>query len=531
VASVSNVDSPAIDRPLVSAWSMEWVGAMLLPALALRLVSPKMGDDLWYDEAFSYAVAKRPFFEMVRVLHTGGDTNPPLYTLLLHFWLKLGDSDWWIKGLSLTCGMLTVLMLYALGRRIAGPMVGLMAALLFVVSGWGVYYSIEARPYALFFVLSLGSTHAFMSLLRLNEGGRTRAPYLYITLTVAAVATHWFGVLLAPVHMAGVWIYKAAPKTRGLFARCLVAVALLSSPLVPFGWNQFRVQAAAGGFGWPGAPDLPYVLDLALFLAGGSVPLSLAGGVLATALACRWWRRPERDIHGMGASARRKARQHALFMAAYLLIPLGLVYAASSVRDDYSFFVFRYFLAFAFGAFVLLGMALRALPRPVAVVAGGILLIWPVCHQVRDGGEPSNAYRRAARETWPGDEVGAVRLHLSPMSYYSVRRYRLGDSPVRDRILWHSGHGMSYLLDYNVKGDLIPPHHLIDLRRGLADYQTLWVVLDEIYPSRRALALWEALHSSQDLERVWSGRLGTVVLERYRRIPPGARARVAPTGT
>jgi hypothetical protein len=530
VASVSNIDAPVIDRPLAPAWSMEWLGVMLLPALALRLVSTKMGDDLWYDEAFSYAVANRPFFEMVRVLYTGGDTNPPLYTLLLHFWLKLGDSDWWIKGLSLSCGMLAVVMLYALGRRIAGPMVGLMAALLFVVSGWGVHYSIEARPYALFFVLSLGSTHAFMNLLRLGGGGRKQGPYLYVALTSAAIATHWFGVLLIPIHMTGVWIYEVAPKTRSLYGRCLVAVALLSSPLVPFARNQFGIQASAGGFAWPGAPDLPYVLDLVLFLAGGTVPLSLAGGVLATALACRRWRRPERGLR-MCATTIPTPRQHALFMAAYLLVPLGLVYAASSLREDYSFFVFRYFLAFAFGAFVLLGMALLMLPRPVAAVAGGIFLIWPVYQQVRDAEEPSNAYRRAARETWPGDETGAVRLHLSPMSYYSVRRYRLGDSPVRDRILWHSGHGMSYLLAYNVKGDLIPPHHLIDLQRGLGDYQTLWVVLDEIYPSRRALAMWEALRSSRDLQRVWSGRVGTVVLERYKRIPLGAGTRLSSPGT
>jgi hypothetical protein len=519
MGTVSNVDAPVSDRSLASAWSMEWVAAMLLPALALRLASAKMGDDLWYDEAFSYAVAKRPFFEMVHLLYAGGDTNPPLYTFLLHFWLKLADSDGWIKGFSLACGMLAVVMLYAMGRRIAGPIVGLMAALLFVVSPWGVHYSIEARPYALLFVLSLGSTHAFTSLLRLDGRRGTQAPYVYVALTVATVATHWFGALLVPIHLAGLWIYKARPKTRGVYARCLVAVALVSSPLVPFGWNQFRIQSSVGGFAWPGPPDVPYVLDLLQFLAGGPVPLSLAAGVSVIAVYY-WWRRlPPREARTLHVNPVPTPAQHALFMAAYLLIPLGLASAASSVRDDYSFFVFRYFLAFAFGAFVLLGMAIVQLPRPLAIVACGCLLIWPAYQQVHDREEPSNVYRRTAREIWPGDEAGAVRLHLSPMSYYSVRRYRLSDSPVRDRVLWHSGHGMSYLLDYNVKGELIPPHHLIDLRRGLREYQTLWVVFDEIYPSRRAAAMREALRTSEELERVWSGRLGTVVLERYRRIP------------
>lgn len=73
-----------------------------------------MRSDLWYDEVYSYRTACLPFRQMLHSLLLGGDTNPPLYTLLLHFWLKLSHSDTHIKTLSLVFGLASIAVMYLL---------------------------------------------------------------------------------------------------------------------------------------------------------------------------------------------------------------------------------------------------------------------------------------------------------------------------------------------------------------------------------------------------------------------------------
>jgi hypothetical protein len=504
-----------------------WLLALVvLAAVVLRLSAPKMGADLWYDEAYSCHVASRPFGEMMRLLYLGGDTNPPLYTLVLHFWLMLARSDFFVKLLSLVFGIGTLVVLHRLGRRLAGPVAGLVAALLFAFSEWGVYYSLEARPYSMLFFFSLLSTYFYIRILRRIGFGRSSRRCgrwlrpAYAAATVAAMYAHWFGWLLPATHAAGLWIYRRRRGAWMGFIRWMVPVGVAVSPLLLFLWNEFEIQNAVGGFSWPGAPDLPYTLEYLQHVVGGSSLLVMTAALL---LVVKIHRRPRRSKSGvlLAMPVRRRVmstRRNVFFLAAYVLLPVAIVYAASSVREDFSFFVFRYFLAYGLGAFLLIGIALARLPRGLAVAAAVVLVGAPVYKRIREPEEQAKPYSRIARDTWPGEGRTALRLHLSPMSYYSVVRYRRPNSLVKDRILWDSEHGMSYVLDYNVRGEMIHPDHLVDFREGLRDFDEFWVVLDEIYPSRRAVALWDTLQQARSLERVSEAQYGTVRVSRYRRL-------------
>ena len=501
------------------------LGLVIAAAVCLRLSSPKMGADLWYDEAYSFQVASRPFGEMMHLLYLGGDTNPPLYTVVLHFWIMAARSDFFVKLLALVFGTATIVLLHRTGRRLAGPVAGLAAALLFAFSEWGVYYSLEARPYSMLFFLSLLSTYFYLRILRRVGFGRSTRRrgrwmrWAYVAATVAAMYTHWFGWMLPAAHAAGLSVYG---RRRGAwlgFARCTAVVAALVSPLLLFLWNEVAIQSTVGGFSWPGTPDLPYVLEYLQHVMGGALPLVVTGGLL---LVLTVHRRPRRSRDGrlLATPLRPRAmstRRNLGFLAAYVLVPVAIVYAASSVREDFSFFVFRYFLAYGLGAFLLVGVALARLPRGLAALSALVLLGAPIYKRIHGPEEQPKPYSRITQETWPGEGRTALRLHLSPMSFHSVVRYRRPDSLVADRILWDSEHGMSYVLDYNVRGEMIHPDHLVDLREGIRGFDEFWVVLDEIYPSRRAVALWTALQAARNLERVSSTQYGTVRLERYRR--------------
>src|SRR6266851_3852750 len=62
---------------------------VVLTAFALRLF--QLGtQSLWYDESVSLFIARQPIPELIA--HTAGDVHPPLYYLLLHFWLQVAGT-------------------------------------------------------------------------------------------------------------------------------------------------------------------------------------------------------------------------------------------------------------------------------------------------------------------------------------------------------------------------------------------------------------------------------------------------------
>jgi Predicted membrane protein len=54
---------------------------------------------LWLDEAYSVTLAGMPLAQII--LHTARDVHPPLYYLLLHFWMDaFGNSLLAVRGMS-----------------------------------------------------------------------------------------------------------------------------------------------------------------------------------------------------------------------------------------------------------------------------------------------------------------------------------------------------------------------------------------------------------------------------------------------
>ena len=121
---------------------------------------------LWLDEAFSVWLGWQPVGQMLSWL-IRIDQHPPLYYLLLHVWMHLGDDAATVRALSALCGTLTIPVIYLLGRRLADEKVGLLAALILAVSPFHVRFAQETRMYTL---LALNASLALYALARLVSG-------------------------------------------------------------------------------------------------------------------------------------------------------------------------------------------------------------------------------------------------------------------------------------------------------------------------------------------------------------------------
>jgi uncharacterized membrane protein len=130
-------------------------------------------NGLWLDETFSVWMANHPVGDMLHWTTTL-DQHPPLYYLLLHYWMSIfGDTPYYIRLLSALFGTATIPFIYLIGKRLSGVVVGLAAAMLLALSPFNVYFAQEARMYAL---LMFNVAVAIFALVRLLTDARAVKP-------------------------------------------------------------------------------------------------------------------------------------------------------------------------------------------------------------------------------------------------------------------------------------------------------------------------------------------------------------------
>ena len=170
-------------------------------AAALRFVH--LGSDsLWFDEAISLQVSvHRAFSETVHLCAI--DTHSPLYFVILNAWLRIaGDGDVAARIPSAVFGLATVSLVFAVGRRWFGDVAGALAGWMLAFSTLHLYYSQEARPYALVMLLSGASMAAALEWV--STGARAAAA-VYLLTTALACYTHVYGFFVPIVaNVAGV---------------------------------------------------------------------------------------------------------------------------------------------------------------------------------------------------------------------------------------------------------------------------------------------------------------------------------------
>jgi mannosyltransferase len=270
--------------------------------LAAALRVPRLWIHYWGDEAISVGIASRSLHQIPNYLRYDG--SPPLYYLLLHWWIGLfGSSEAATHTLSLLISLVTVPVLWWSGRTLFSPMVGRVAALFGAVFPYLNYYGTETRMYALAGLLALVALTAFVKGLQAPVPG-PRTPgigwrtWLLVDdparwwMALAAVAsiallyTHnWGGFLvasLAAVGLLAAYDSRQPARLRRTVAY-LVVVVLAYLPWVPSLLWQIRYTGA------PWAPR-PAVLDFFADPVWVGVGLSfpvVIGGLLVAMMAIR----------------------------------------------------------------------------------------------------------------------------------------------------------------------------------------------------------------------------------------------------
>jgi hypothetical protein len=128
---------------------------------------------MWLDETFSVWMASHSVVDMLQWI-VRIDQHPPLYYLLLHYWIAHnGDTPYYVRLLSVLFGAGTIPIIYLIGKRMSGVVVGLAAAVLLALSLFNIYFAQEARMYTL---LMFNVAVAIYALVRLLTDSRSVRP-------------------------------------------------------------------------------------------------------------------------------------------------------------------------------------------------------------------------------------------------------------------------------------------------------------------------------------------------------------------
>ncbi|NJL31813.1 MAG: hypothetical protein HC898_09380 [Phycisphaerales bacterium] len=225
-------------NPTQQAWL---VVLLLMISMILALVLRLHGLDkqsFWIDEAASLYFAKLSWTDLWgerSVL----ETNPPLYYSLLKLMLVFGNSETTVRMLSVVLGVLTIPVVYVIGRVLMGPGTGLVGACLLATSYQHIKYCQDARAYPL---LMLASSLAILATCRLLMNPAQANCPLW----------KWGGLNKNSKHsntikpMWGMWVLYGLSVITSLYTHntaVLVPVVLSTCAVVvtlarrPFKWN------------------------------------------------------------------------------------------------------------------------------------------------------------------------------------------------------------------------------------------------------------------------------------------------------
>jgi mannosyltransferase len=155
------------------------------------------------------------------------ESAPPLYYALAWLWTQVtGTGEAGLRSVSAIAGVATVPVAFMLGAQLSGRRAGIVAAALVAVNPMLVWYSQEARAYALFALLTALSLLYFV---RALDQGRRRDFIAWGIASALALATHYFAAF--PIAAEALWLLRRRGRETAPGLGILAAAGLLLAPL------------------------------------------------------------------------------------------------------------------------------------------------------------------------------------------------------------------------------------------------------------------------------------------------------------
>jgi 4-amino-4-deoxy-L-arabinose transferase-like glycosyltransferase len=374
------------------------VGFILLAGVFLRLWR-LAHNDLWFDETCSIYISERLSDYIAR------DYNPPLYYVLLHFWIRfLGSGEFFLRFFSVVFNVATIFIIYKLGRLLLDVRVGLVSAFLLALSPLHIWYSQEARGYTLSIFFTVLSVYFFVSALKKDKF------YFWCLFTASSICSLYSSYYFIFI-VFGEFVVLLASRYRRFIGKWLASsfFSLLAFlPLLGIFLNQ--VKSVKKGF-WVNVPTLgSVIISFENFNTGynaGEV-IYFFGMLLFSALFA----------YGI-FYCYRKSRENAVILFSFALLPVIMVFAVSHWIPVY---IDRHLILYSAFYYIAVAVAVDKISKSLFVRAAVLiclsaLMVYPLFNYF-------SGYMPSGYEHHVGTYA---KKPFKPLVNYIKRYYREGD--------------------------------------------------------------------------------------------------------
>ncbi|MDW8267564.1 MAG: glycosyltransferase family 39 protein [Anaerolineae bacterium] len=386
---------------------------LVLAAWAWRLYGLD-AQSLWRDETDSLRFATRPLAQALAMFSRPGE-NGPLFFLVLRPWLALaGHSEFALRFPSALAGVLAIPLVYRWGSWLHTRRMGLIAALLLAFNPYHLWYSQEAKMYALVVTAVLAVLWAFVR--AMERGGWWRWA-VWLALTSLGFYLHVLVALVIPLQVSWVLLVPRWRRRWRAFGAALAVLVLPYLPLIGWQWTLLTDPDFATGHAFVPLGRM-LLVTWAAQLAG--IPVLPGMWVLAPAvflLLAGLFLRPFHPYAGR-------------LLAAWWLVPLLSLYFICLVTPLYTD---RYLIWTLPAQVLLMAWGVVKVGERRRELALALLGGW-LAFQLGVGWQQMHVpiksdFRAAAAYVAPRRQPGDVTLFLMPYIRHTYRYYDPGPYP------------------------------------------------------------------------------------------------------
>ena len=398
---------PARRRTLGRPWTTV-LGLSALMGLLGLLGGQVLGAWYWVDESMTVGISSHPVTQIPTVLRQDG--TPPLFYVLLHFWMRVfGTGEQATGSLAMIFALACVPAAFWMGSTLFSRRAGWYCAVLASTDALLIRYSNETRMYSLLALLSILATGAFLHAFVFRRRGYL--PLFSVALCAMLYTHTWAVFFVAATAVALVPCLVRAPDRRRVLFDALLAFGAAGAGFLPWVPNLLY-QRAHTGAPWAPLPSAKELFVRPVLLLGGWTSFLILAPVGGLGVAEMVRRRRSRPSVAYGIAA--------LIMATFLVT----AWIGAHLNPGWSP---RYFVAVIGSIILVAGVALSRAGRwgLVALIALAFISARPdgLFYEPKYGMAGLSNLKGAARAIAPRLRPGDLVMSMEPGQLTTLYHY------------------------------------------------------------------------------------------------------------
>ncbi len=302
-------------------------------------------ESLYGDEAYSIFQAQKNLHELRDIFLY--DQNAPFYLIALHFWFKIaGVSALSAKGFSVLFSVFSAIVFFLFAKRFVNHQAAIIVSVLFLLSNAQLFYSHEARTYALIQFLCITSFYAYFSVL---NDPKIKALLALFFINSLLIYSHYLTIFIFVTQFFCSFLF-VKENLKGfryyVFSQILTLLAFL-----PWLNVMMRNMPQDGSF-WLEKPDFNDLKAFVWMINGNEFLFVLFSFIILSSTVMIFLNNRSHFYNPYF-----KVRYYIVFLCLYIL-PIVLNYLVAQFTPV---FLGRYFLYATFGLFLLIAYVISHL--------------------------------------------------------------------------------------------------------------------------------------------------------------------------